>query len=543
MSNIGDILPGLSTSTPLAGGGLWVSNAIILGQYNSLTITCKTDQNCSLLVKCSSDGVNWDYQDDEYGFQAGIADYVVLITINKWIQLELNNVTANAQSYLRLNSYGTVADSNINVKISGIPQIDVSNLPTSAFGDIRISESSPESSLIFETGTTGNMLTGTWALPYQGIKTWSTATSTLVGATMTISNGVLSFGPNFQQTDRAILQGPTYGHKPGEGIIARFTGFFVQGIKNVNFDHPTLQYIGVGNSDFSVDHRPTNGYYFGYGDETLSGTGQNNFGIVYIRGGVKTFIPKTSWNVDNCDGSSLMPAIDFSKLNSFAIQTQFLGIGDINFYVVNPSTGGYRLVHRINRLNSLITPADLKDNSFGFQMFMELASPALPATLTDNIGSTGFMTAIQGSLSSEATRASLEGGKNTISTEAAVFSIRCDSTFYSLVNNLPICIDFVSSSANGTKNAIIRMYRNSDLTGPVWTTPYPTLVPVSKDTTATFGASKGTCIFSFVLDKAGKEVVDLHGLHLYIHPGDTITFSGESVANTDIYCTCSVHLR
>jgi hypothetical protein len=72
----------------------------------------------------------------------------------------------------------------------------------------------------------------------------------------------------------------------------------------------------------------------------------------------ETLIPRTSWNIDQCDGNGpVLPLIDWSKGNVFQIRYQWLGYGAQSFYVENPNSSNLVLVHRILYSNTSVVPS------------------------------------------------------------------------------------------------------------------------------------------------------------------------------------------
>lgn len=67
------------------------------------------------------------------------------------------------------------------------------------------------------------------------------------------------------------------------------------------------------------------------------------------------FIPQADWSENNF--SSLTPSFDPTKGNVYQIQFQYLGFGAIKFYIEDPATGNYILVHIIKYANTATIPS------------------------------------------------------------------------------------------------------------------------------------------------------------------------------------------
>ena len=533
MSGYSDIIKQLSYTTPLNSLGVWTSEKIIAGQYSSLSISYASDQDIVLVIYFSNDGINFDIQISKT-FSSGDG-YENLVILGKWIKISITNIGLSTQTYLRVYTYGAVQNTSLSATISKIgnksPEISVDNLPLGAFGELMVVEDRPQIQYVFNKGTTGLMQSRTWVLPYYDI--YSYCDDDMVY--LQFANGVMKFGYDMTINNYAIVKGSTYPYKPGQGIESKFTGYFIQSPKAAFGNKPVTELVGIGNYN-SATNKPRDGYYFGYVLDS------QEFGIVYYNDGSRTFYPRSGWNVDRADGTGNLPVIDFSKMQVYEITFQYLGFGAVRFYIENPSTGLPQLVHIINRVNSVISPSNLSNPSLGLLMFIEVESGSVPTALTNEIGMSSFTYTLQGEPIKPNERISLSGTKNTVSAEYPVLSIRCDTTFYSIQNYLPIDIDFMSVSCDGTKNTTIKLYRNCTLSGSVWSSPLPNSIPVSRDSTGTISLY-GTELLAFTLDKAGKQMIDLDSIHMHLNPGDILTITAQSGANTDIIVAASCHIH
>ncbi len=150
---------------------------------------------------------------------------------------------------------------------------------------------------------------------------------------------------------------------------------------------------------------------------------------------------------------------------------------------------------------------------------------------------------LQGQTLEPLQRVSVDSSKTAIAAETAIINIRCDATFYSRDNWYTLIFDFFSMSVDGTKNAVIKIYQNSTIGGaPAWTTPSSTTVPVSYDTAGTFTAATGTNILTYTLGKADQVEQICEDLHIYLMPGQTLTITCQSTANTDVFVAASCHI-
>lgn len=516
------------------GSGVFIfTEKVILGQYVSVNLIARSDQDLSVSIEFSGDGSHWDYSIN-HNVPPGANEVYSTPVHAKWLRLRIQNLGLAASTYLRVYVYGTPSNSVLTAQLSKIgnvdPYVNVTNLPLTAFGQLSASAEAAQIQYAFNVGTSGNMFPITWSLPYSDISSYSNPNLPL-----TVANGVLSFGPDMVPNSKALLWSSTYYYKPGTGIVSRFTAYFEQGLKSVLGNHPTTEYVGIGNY-LQATMSPYNGYFFGYGDPTGA---VDNFGIVYLNQGVRTFYPRNLWNVDRCDGTYLMPELDFSKMQVYQITFQYLGFGMVRFYIENPTTGLFSLVHTINRANLYQAPSNLSAPSLGLIMYAEVEAGVVPTILADRIGCASFYYGVEGQISTPYERCTLVHQRAAVQAEAPIVHIRNNSTFYGTQNYMPLITDLINFSCDGTKNAIFKVYRNSVLNGALFaTTPYPTLFPISTDNVGTI-VTPGVCILAFTLDKAGKQYINLADHHIILNPSDILTITAQSAANSDVIVTSS----
>lgn len=96
------------------------------------------------------------------------------------------------------------------------------------------------------------------------------------------------------------------------------------------------------------------------GDATLAGTFSQ---LIAGSQASEEVIPQSSWD-DPCDGTVVLPSIDFSTGNVFEIDFQWLGYGQIRFRIENPLTGRFSTVHSIKYANTAGVPTMANPNGF-----------------------------------------------------------------------------------------------------------------------------------------------------------------------------------
>lgn len=250
-----------------------------------------------------------------------------------------------------------------------------------------------------------------------------------------------------------------------------------------------------------------------------------------------TWIAQSSWSEDIMDGTGPSGVVlDQTKGNVFQIQYQWLGFGAIQFYIEKPSTGAFVLVHRIEYANANTAPSIL--------------NPALPlfasAENTSNtsniqIQSSSMAAFVEGTDKLLGLKESSSNTKTSVgTTQTNIITIRNKNIFQSKSNRVRINLEFMTVSADGTKNVEIQVTKNTVLGGtPSYSDINANQSVIEVDTAGTT-ITGGRQISDIELGKTEGRDRNLLGLDIILHPGETITFSGAAASGTsDISAACS----
>lgn len=417
------------------------------------------------------------------------------MTINN-VFLNYYNNKINTSMYGQSNgvSYPVLVDSH------GRLYTVSDNTPSSAFGELTCAFLFP--------------VTG-WTFNYTFLNTITSFTSVNAG-TYSVNNSMITISTGTQPNARAKLEtNDAVIYSPGTGILVRFTAIFTLGVAN------STQLIGIGDD--------TDGFYFGY-----NGT---SFGVLRRRGGVDTWTPQSSWNVDKLDGTGTSAmTLNTTKGNVYSIQYQWLGFGAINFYVENPIDGALILANQIKYANSNTLPS--------------LFNPTLP--LMAEVKNTGNSTNV--ALSSPSAMAFAEGSylnkaisarysyyaeQITISanTLTTIFSIRNKSTFNGKTNKVKVVLSFCSASTVGNKLVSLTFLSNPTFTGGTFTDISANQSVIEYSTNATY--TGGTVSLFLAAGSQDSIALDLTSLDLYLNPNDSIVVRARSPQQSDISISLS----
>jgi hypothetical protein len=305
-------------------------------------------------------------------------------------------------------------------------------------------------------------------------------------------------------------------YKAGFGMLLRFSAMFTTPVAN------TYQYAGMVD-DAGSTAVFKNGFAIGYNGTSLV--------ISRFANDTQYDIPRAQWT-DPLDGTGASGmTINPQKLNVFYIQAQYLGAGAIKFWAEDSATGVPFVFHTIPYANLYTTPSTYNPN---YHMRLYVNNRATTSNLTISCASYGYF--IEGITElvelQQPQFSSSTITKNSITTATAIFTIRNKSLYNSKTNYLDIMLERCSCSieASAASNlGTVRLVKNATLGGtPSYTSINLANSIVEMDTAGTT-VTGGETILSFEL--AGKNDKDKENLISYkivIHPGETLTYVGES---------------
>lgn len=265
-----------------------------------------------------------------------------------------------------------------------------------------------------------------------------------------------------------------------------------------------------------------------YSFSSSSATGS----IAQVTAGVaktSTHIPQTSWNVDQ------KQTLDPSKLNVYQIKFQYLGAGAIKFYVENPDTGDFDLVHIIKYANANTTPS--------------LGNPSLRMGLyCVSLGSTTALTVRSASMSAfvegepENTRNPRAfANTQTLSTtnETLVLSVRNTRIYNGYANQVEIEPLGVSLANETNKNVIVRVRAAESFGVEQNFSDLGANLVSDVDTTAA-AITSGTTLANFIVAPGGQADKNLKDFLIRIPPTLQIAITAQRTGGASGDVTASL---
>ena len=379
--------------------------------------------------------------------------------------------------------------------------------PRAAFGEVSFAENTPTCQVDFVYGINTNL----------------TSNTTSNNATVTASTGMAVLTTGAQVNSVATLVTREYvKYRPGQGSMSRFTALFTTGVAG------STQIAGpCGNG---VD-----GLGFGY-----NGT---SFGILYRHNGTDTWIPQSTWNYDTMlggtpSGKILVP----TNLNVYQVKFQYLGGGNIFYYVLNDLSGRWVLVHMVRNAGNLTSP-NLRNPSM--PVYFEAQNTTNTSAIVIKTASVGQF--LEGQRHFLGPRGAIDATIASVAatTQTSLIALRNATSFNGTTNYAISHLRQISLSANDTgttKGCVnLRLIKNP-------TTSFASFTPYNGTTanggvTITAGQSTmssnvtaltisgGNVVYTSTINIGGSSTIDVTDFDISVYPGDVVCFVAYSTAS------------
>lgn len=269
-----------SSVTPLNSLATFTGTAKDVSAYNSITIFSYCDRSGSLYLDYSTDGTNWD-KTNTYQVISNTPETHQVAVLSRYYRVRLTNTDLSNQTYLRLQSIlssNSLLTTKLEQDLNDDQDIILTrsvvtgttdggmyrNVPVTGEGHLEVALHDPL--LPFGSIHVENILPVFQTDAVYGINDNQVATVTTFSGTATADDACFVIGTGTTIYSAAAIQSrKRLKYRPGQGVIARFTGLFSAPVSN------SYQVIGIGHSE--------DGVYFGY--KNLE------FGILYSNRGVR----------------------------------------------------------------------------------------------------------------------------------------------------------------------------------------------------------------------------------------------------------------
>ena len=434
-----------------------------------------------------------------------ITNTSIPVTTNLDNTVNTPGTAVSTQGLMMIGSDGTNAqrlktDTDGTLYVSGINfgNLDVAiQEPLTAFGELKVAESTPTVQLSFVYG-----------IPTDLIVKEIVGSGTITGTTTTTPTDSLALISTGSPTadSKAILYSKRYvKYRTGTGCNFRGTAIFDNPVAN------NEQLIGVGDDK--------NGLFFGY-----NGT---DFGILRLSGGTKNWTNQTNWNIDKMDGTGQSGiTLNQQKGNVYQISYQWLGFGNIGFFIENPNNGKLTLVHQIQYPNQFDSPTILQPslpirvssvNSNGNNKNITIKTASLAGFAE---GNEGFLGKLFSALGSTAT--------NTNPQNINVLTIKVNEQLNSINAYIPVILFNASfdTEANENKTVIISLILNGTFSSAPTYTPVDATQSVVSYSDTGVSVTNGTSLSTHLIrGNTGRNIEFPRDLQLFRNDTLSIIYS------------------
>lgn len=373
-------------------------------------------------------------------------------------------------------------------------------MTNTAFGEQQVAELTPVAGWTFAYNVNADLVTST-----------TTGSGTV---TADAGRAKLSTGAAISSSAKIETKLPLR-YVPGQGGVLRITAVF--STPKVG----STQMVGLGDAN--------DGLFFGY-----NGT---SFGILRRSAGSDTWTAFASWSDSfyslGTNGQEVQ--IDPTKGNVYQIQFQWLGYGELKFYMEFPETGAFRIVHRIKYVNAN-TGTSLRNPTLPVMAMVENTTNNTDIVLY----TPSAMAFVEGKVENPAPphplalNRTLVASDTGITTQHNLLTLSNQATWQTIANRIRARVRRLTVAVDGTKNVTVRVIKNTTLGGtPSYTDYNANTSPIQYDTAGTT-ITGGTVVFAATLQKVDAKEFDLDSWGIDINPGDKLTISAASTSAVDV---------
>jgi len=226
--------------------------------------------------------------------------------------------------------------------------------------------------------------------------------------------------------------------------------------------------------------------------------------------------------------------LDTTKGNVYRIIYQYLGYGRITFFVERPETGEFEVMHSINYANTATVPHVSNPD---FRCGWSVSNNADAESVVIKGASIGMFK--QGESVILEPAKTLRGDGNTDTTEIPLFTLRCRDVLGTKINIPPIIPEFLDGYTEGTRGALIKVYKDAELTGAVFQYVDKATSIALVDTSAT-AFTGGTEVYSKQVSNSGTPQSDLRSLNLEILPNQQYTVTIQQLRGAAADCSATL---
>ena len=228
----------------------------------------------------------------------------------------------------------------------------------------------------------------------------------------------------------------------------------------------------------------------------------------------ETWTAKSSWNVDTASW------LDQTKTNLYKVEFAYLGYGPLNYYVFNPSTKKWTLVHSIPWSNAYTRP-----NFANPSMRVGWVSASLGSTTNLTVAGANAAAFLQGDRF-DGRPFAVDGTATGVTTATQVLTIQVRREYGGRSCNAVIRPTRISVSTDSTKGAVFKVYRNPTVSGTTAHAYVDQTESVALYDTAGTTVSGGSILTAITVGPSGTGSIDMASLGTVLIAGDELVITG-----------------
>jgi len=239
-------------------------------------------------------------------------------------------------------------------------------------------------------------------------------------------------------------------------------------------------------------------------------------------------IPQASWNQDKCSW------LNQQLGNVYQIKYQYLGFGDIKFFIEDPESGDFKLVHIIkyanaNELPSLTNPS----------LRVGLYAVSLGSTTDITVRSGSFAAFTEGLEQRTRNPRAFTHTQTVTTSQTNIMTLRNRKTYNYYTNQVEVEPLFLTVSNEGTKNISVRITTNPTHSGTENFQAVGNNIVIDADISANTITS-GTLIAAFNVAPTSTIQVDLSPFRLRIPPSLEMAISAKVTSGSTSVVSASL---
>lgn len=265
-------------------------------------------------------------------------------------------------------------------------------------------------------------------------------------------------------------------------------------------------------------------YSFSHASATGS-IAQNKAGVTKT----STHIPQSSWNVNTRSDD-----FDPTKGNVYQIKYQYLGFGNIYFYIENLDSGLFDLVHVIKYSGRNTLPS-LRQPSLRFGMY----SASIGGTTDVSVQCASVACFVQGKITKIRNPRAVKNTQSVSTSFTNVLTLRNRKSYNSLHNQVEIEPLNLTIASESSQSVEVEVRGNATFSGGTNFANVGTNLVGDVDTTANT-VSGGTLLAAFTLGSKGNLSINLAQYEIAVPPSLQLTISAKVVSGASSNVTVAL---